>query len=159
MGCNILASWCITRFLCERGLFATPIYHGMRQMWRLMLHTHDTTHVTPNYKTIFFIEQGNDRHQYMLEPIPLFAILTIASMRLSSHAYFALNKLREFGYQSHIDIRMLSLSLPLIIFRHAFSTHLQPKPNPILNTNFSHNPQYMHYSESRYSLSHVSREI
>ena len=31
-------------------------------------------------------ETGNCTHQYMLKPIPLFAIWTIASMRLSSHA-------------------------------------------------------------------------
>ena len=48
--------------------------------------THYTTHVAPNYKTIFFAEWGNRTHQYMLEPIPLSAIRTIASMRPSSHA-------------------------------------------------------------------------
>ena len=48
--------------------------------------THYTTHVAPNYKTIFFTERGNRMHRYMLEPIPLSAIRTIASMRLSSHA-------------------------------------------------------------------------
>ena len=48
--------------------------------------THYTTHVAPNYKSIFFAERGNRTHRYMLEPIPLSAIRTIASMRLSSHA-------------------------------------------------------------------------
>ena len=48
--------------------------------------TYYTTHVAPNYKTIFFDEQENRIHQYMLEPISLSAILTIASMWLSSHA-------------------------------------------------------------------------
>ena len=48
--------------------------------------THYTMHVAPNYKSIFFAEQGNRTHRYMLEPIPLFVIRTIASMRLSSHA-------------------------------------------------------------------------
>ena len=38
------------------------------------------------YKTIFFLERGNRTHRYMVEPIPLSAIRTIASMRLSSHA-------------------------------------------------------------------------
>ena len=36
--------------------------------------THYTTHVAPNYKTIFFAERGNRTHQYMLEPIPLSTI-------------------------------------------------------------------------------------
>ena len=33
-----------------------------------------------------YTKWGNLTHRYMLEPIPLFAIQTIASMRLSSHA-------------------------------------------------------------------------
>ena len=49
--------------------------------------THYTTHVAPNYKSIFFAERGNCTHRYMLEPIPLFAIRTIASMQLNSHAF------------------------------------------------------------------------
>ena len=71
---------------------------------------HYTTHVATHYKTIFFAKQGNCMHQYMLEPIPLYAIQTIASMPLShthcdvrqgvgahvmrvvNYAYFALNK-------------------------------------------------------------------
>ena len=48
--------------------------------------THYTTHVAPNYKTIFFTKRGNRTHQYMLEPISLSTTRTIASMRLSSHA-------------------------------------------------------------------------
>ena len=47
---------------------------------------HYTTYVAPNYKTIFFSERGNRTHPYMLEPIPLSAIRTIASIRLSSHS-------------------------------------------------------------------------
>ena len=31
--------------------------------------THYTTHVAPNYKTIFFAEQGNRTYRHMLEPI------------------------------------------------------------------------------------------
>mgnify|MGYP000745292264 CR=1 FL=1 len=47
---------------------------------------HYTLVFDTNYKTIFFAEQGNRTHRYMLEPIPLSAIRTIASMTLSSHA-------------------------------------------------------------------------
>ena len=47
--------------------------------------THYTTHVAPNYKTIFFAERGNHTHRYMLDTIPLSVIRSIASMRLSSH--------------------------------------------------------------------------
>ncbi|MCO5602927.1 hypothetical protein L7F22_057067 [Adiantum nelumboides] len=47
---------------------------------------HYTTHVAPNYKAIFFSERGSRTHPYMLEPIPLSAIRTIASIRLSSHS-------------------------------------------------------------------------
>ena len=48
--------------------------------------THYTTHVAPNYKTIFFAKRGNCTHRYILEPIPLSSIRIIASMRISSHA-------------------------------------------------------------------------
>ena len=47
--------------------------------------THYTTHVVPNYKTIFFTERGNHTHRYMLKPILLSVIRTIASMRRNSH--------------------------------------------------------------------------
>ncbi|MCO5556272.1 hypothetical protein L7F22_009818 [Adiantum nelumboides] len=47
---------------------------------------HYTTHVVPNYKVIFFSERGSRTHPYMLEPIPLSAIRTIASIWLSSHS-------------------------------------------------------------------------
>ena len=46
---------------------------------------HYIINVAPNYKTIFFKEWGSRSHRYTLEPIPIFAIQTIASMRLSSH--------------------------------------------------------------------------
>ena len=36
--------------------------------------THYTTDVAPNYNAIFFADQGNHTHRYMLEPIPLSAI-------------------------------------------------------------------------------------
>ena len=45
-----------------------------------------TTYVASNYKTLFFSERGNRAHPYILEPIPLSAICTIASIRLSSHS-------------------------------------------------------------------------
>ena len=85
MGSNTLDSWCFTRLLFKRGLFATPMYHDMGEMWRLTLHTLYYTCRAPNYKTIFFTERGNRTHRYMLEPIPLSAIWTIAS-GLGSHA-------------------------------------------------------------------------
>ena len=85
MGCNTFASWCIIRFLCKWGLFATLMYHGMGEMWRLTLINY-TTHVAPNYKTIFLAEWGNRTHLYMLEPVPLASIRTNVSMRFSSHA-------------------------------------------------------------------------
>lgn len=47
---------------------------------------HYTTHIAPNYKTMFFSERGYRTHPYMLEPIPLSAIRTIAAIRLSSHS-------------------------------------------------------------------------
>ena len=47
---------------------------------------HYATHVAPNYKSIFFSQRGERTHSYMLEPIPLSAIRTIASIRLSSHS-------------------------------------------------------------------------
>ena len=57
----------------------------MGEMWRLTLINY-TTHVAPNYKTIFLAEWGNRTHLYMLEPVPLASIRTNVSMRFSSHA-------------------------------------------------------------------------
>ena len=34
-----------------------PMYHDTRQMWKFTLHTLYTTHVSLNYKTIFFVER------------------------------------------------------------------------------------------------------
>lgn len=48
--------------------------------------SHYTTYVSPNYKSLYFSERGNRTHPYILEPIPLSAIRTIASIRLSSHS-------------------------------------------------------------------------
>ena len=47
---------------------------------------HYTTQIVPNYKTIFYGERGKRSHPYLLEPIPLSAICTIVSIRLSSHS-------------------------------------------------------------------------
>ena len=47
---------------------------------------HYTTQIAPNYKTIFYGERGKSSHHYLLESIPLSAIFTTASMRLSSHS-------------------------------------------------------------------------
>ena len=142
--------------------------------------THYTTHVAPNYKTIFFTERGNRTHRYMLEPIPLSAIRTTASMRLSSHALrcetgrwgtsdesgrlctLCPKQVREFEYHTLIWYN----ALPLNIFDHAF--HISStESNPCMN--FSHNHSVhsrLQHSlvkflniESRYSLSHVSREM
>ena len=49
--------------------------------------THYIAYVAPNYKNILFTEWGNHTwHQYMLEPILLSPIWTIASMQASSNA-------------------------------------------------------------------------
>ena len=45
-----------------------------------------TTHVASNNKTISLAELGNRTYQYKLDPIPVFAIGTIASMQVKSHA-------------------------------------------------------------------------
>ena len=42
--------------------------------------THYTTHIAPNYKTLLFPKRGRRTHRYMLEPISLSVIRTIASM-------------------------------------------------------------------------------
>ena len=70
-----------------------------------------------NYKTIFFAERGNRAHRYMLEPIPLSAICTIASMRLSSHALrcetgVGTQVMRVVDY-AHFPINSKSLSIIL----------------------------------------------
>ena len=136
-----------------------------------------TTHVAPNYKTVFFAERGNRTHRYMLEPIPLSAIRNIASnlvhmhynvrwgvvaqvMRVAGYAHFVLNKFER------LSITLWYNGLPLIIFGHA--SHISStESNPC--TNFSHNHNVhsrLQHSlvkflniESRYSLSHVSHEM
>ena len=40
--------------------------------------THYITGIIPKYKDTFFAEPGNGTHQYMLEPLPLSIIQTIA---------------------------------------------------------------------------------
>ncbi|MCO5550705.1 hypothetical protein L7F22_004195 [Adiantum nelumboides] len=66
-------------FLQRRCIIAWETLGGSRFI-------HYTTHVAPNYKAIFFSERRSRTHPYMLEPIPLSAIRTIASIRLSSHS-------------------------------------------------------------------------
>jgi hypothetical protein len=44
---------------------------------------HYTTVVVPNYKTKFFSKSGNRMYGYMLEPILLYDIIMIASIRVS----------------------------------------------------------------------------
>ena len=88
--------------------------------------THYTTHVPPNYKTIFFTERGNRTHRYMLEPIPLSAIQTIASMRLSSHALrcetgVGAQVMRVAGYAHFALNKFESLSITLW-----YNAHIQP---------------------------------
>ena len=140
--------------------------------------THYTTHVAPNYKTIFFAERGNRTHRYMLEPIPLSAIRTIASMRLSSHALrcetgrwgtsdesgrlctLCPKQVQESKYHTLIQCSAFDHIRPC--FPHIFD-------QPNLCTNFSHNHNVhsrLQHSlvkflniETCYSLSHVSREM
>ena len=47
--------------------------------------THYTTHIAPNYKNLFFLERNHRTQPYILEPIPISAIRTLAAIRLSSH--------------------------------------------------------------------------
>ena len=134
---------------------------------------HYTTHVTPNYKTIFFTEHENYINWYIL----LASIRPIASMQLSSYAlrcerghwgtngvvnyaHIALNKFKS------LSITLWHNALPLIIFDHAFHTS-STKPNPC--TNFSHNHNVHSRLQlslakflsivSRYSPSHISRDM
>ena len=136
IGCNTLTSWCITRFLCKWDVFATPLYHDMGPMWRLMLHTLYYTFVAPNCNTIFFAELGHRTHRYMLEPILL------CTMGLTSHALQC--EMRCWGTSDESSLTMYTLSktssrvwvwhcdtmLYLWSSLTMFSTHLQP--NPIL---------------------------
>ena len=146
MGCNTLASWCITRFICKWGIFAMPVYHDICGGSRF---THYTTNVAPNYKFIFFAERGNHTHRCMLEPIPLLQFEPLLPcnlahmhcdvrrgvgaqvMRVVDYAHFApLNKFVSWS------IVVWYNTLPLIIFDHALHTS-STKPNPC--TSFSHN--------------------
>ena len=102
--------------------------------------THYTTHVAPNCNTIFFTERGNHTHRYMLEPIPLSTIRTIASMWLSSHALRC--EMGRWGLMRVVDcahfplnkFESLSITLWYNAFDHTFHTS-STKPNPC--TNFS----------------------
>ena len=145
--------------------------------------THYTTHVAPNYKTIFFAKRGNCTHQYMVEPIPLSVIRTIASMRLSSHALrcetgrwgtsdesgrlctLCPKWVWEFEYHDLIQCSAFDHIRP------CFPKSLRPSPQCALSINmyFSHNHNVhsrLQHSlvkflniETCYSLSHVSREM
>jgi hypothetical protein len=48
---------------------------------------HYTTVVAPDYKTKFFVELEKRIHGYMLEPILLYAIRAISSIRVSSYSF------------------------------------------------------------------------
>ena len=138
----MLASWCIIRFLWKWGVLAMPMYHDMEKYGLDSRFTHNTTYISHNYKTIFFVELGNHTHQYMLEPILFFAIRTIASMRLSSHAlsyemghwgtrweWSTMHSFPEASsgvWVSHFD------TMPFCLWSYSImiSTHL--RPNPIL---------------------------
>ena len=134
MGCNTLTSWWITRFLCKWGLFATTIYRDMGKMWSFTVQ-HYTTHVAPDYKTIFFVERGKRIHWYKFKPISLSIIRTIASTQLSSHALRC-----ETGHTLHTlpltSSRVLSITLcvhswlltsiaKVLEHRQSLTTHVQ----------------------------------
>ena len=112
--------------------------------------THYTTHVALNYKNIFFVERENHTHWYFLEPIPLSAIWTIASMRLSSHALRCETRCWGTSDESgqlctlcsnkfeSLSITLWYNALSLIIFDHAFHTS-STKPNLCTNFAYNHN--------------------
>ena len=156
---------------CKSGFFAMAIYRDMGKMWKLTLHT-------LYYKTMFFVEQGNHTHQYMLEPIPLSAIRTIGSMWLSSHALPC-----EIGHWGTSDESgRLCILCPKQVREYEFhnliqcfaSNHIRLGFQHIFNqTQYLHNFSHNHNVHSRllhslvkflnikshYSLSHVSREV
>ena len=125
--------------------------------------THYATRVAPNYKTIFFGKRGTHKHRYILEPIPLSVIRTIASMWLSS--VHALRVRRGVGAQVIRVVSRLSTVCPkqvwefechtliqcstlsFITIAHAFDASLT-KLNPCIN--FSHN--YNVHTQFRHSL-------
>ena len=139
--------------------------------------THCITHVEPNYKTILFAKQGNHTHRYMLEPIPLSTIWTIAFIWLSSHALRCatrrwgtsdewslshnLLKTSSGVWVSHFDIVLCLWSYLTM------STHLQE--NQILaqisltitmcTLNCNIHLYVKFFNEYHYSLSHVLLEM
>ena len=110
--------------------------------------THYTTNVAPNYKIIFFAERGSRTHRNMLERIPISAIRTIASVRLSSHA-LRCETLRwgtsdESGRLCTLCAKQVWESeyhtlMQCFAFDHIgpCSPHSSIEPNPCMN--FSHN--------------------
>ena len=61
-----------------------PMYHGLGDGGGSRF-KNNITHISPNYKILFFLKRGNRTQPYMFEAIPLYAIRIIASIRLSSH--------------------------------------------------------------------------
>ena len=126
------------------------------------------------YKTIFFAERGNHTPRYMLEPITFFAILTIASMWVSSHALCcemgSLGTIDESGwlcilYPQQVPESKYHTSIQCFAFDHIglCFPHIIDQTNPFTNFSHDHNVHsWLEYSlvkflnfESRYTLSHV----
>ena len=51
----------LNRFPHEQGLLATPLYHALGDMWKLVLHTLYYAYCT-ELPTIFFFKQENYSH-------------------------------------------------------------------------------------------------
>ena len=123
--------------------FATQMYHAMLKCGGSRF-IHYITHVAPNYKTIFFVERENHTHRYLLEPISLASIWTIATMRFRSHVLWCetgcWGTSDESGWLCTLcrkqSIILWYNALPLIILDNAFHTS-STKPNTC--TDFSHN--------------------
>ena len=130
MACNTLFSWHE-----NNEAFLTPIYHDMGKMRRLMLHI--LYHVCcANYKNIIFSKGKTTPYDYMLEPIPLSTIRTIASMQLGSHTLRCEMGCCVKSDESNWLFTLWYNALPLISLNYAFHTSLT-KLNS--STNFSHN--------------------
>ena len=106
-----------------------------------------TGYLTPQYKTMFFVEQGNHKHQNMLKPIPLSVTqndsfheiqLTLSTnyvrqgvgaqvKRVIGTTHFSLNKFATLTYHTLIQCSTVDH------IDHAFHT-VSTELNPCMNT-------------------------
>ena len=96
-----LAIRCINRFQRECDYFCVANVSQLRWDMKADIFTFCITYVAPNYKILFFSTRGNCTYQYILEPIPLSTIWTMASILFRAHSLQCETKCWETNDETH----------------------------------------------------------